>query len=58
MTQDINKLLEKLEGLDFENLYHDDFFHTWDKSQDELEAIFTVADTLRAMREKNISKNL
>lgn len=52
MTQDINKLLEKLEGLDFENLYHDDFFHTWDKSQDELEAIFTVADTLRAMREK------
>ena len=58
MTQDINKLLEKLESLDFENLYHDDFFHTWDKSQDELEAIFTVADTLRAMREKNISPKI
>lgn len=58
MTQDINKLLEKLEGLDFENLYHDDFFHTWDKSQDELEAIFTVADALRAMREKNISPKI
>lgn len=58
MTQDINKLLEKLDGLDFKNLYQDDFFHTWDKSKDELEAIFTVADTLRAMREKNISTKI
>lgn len=58
MTDKINELLTKLEGLDCEKLYEDDFFHTWDKSQDELEAIFTVADSLRAMREKNISTKI
>ena len=33
----------------------DDFFWTWDKTDDELEAVFTVADALRFMREHNIS---
>jgi len=36
-------------------LYNDDFFLTWDKSDDSIEALFTVADALRYMRENNIS---
>ncbi len=39
-----NELITRLEGLQAGNLYQDDFFWTWDKSQDELMAIFTVAD--------------
>lgn len=52
------QLLEKLSGLDYANLYHEDFLHTWDKTQDELEAIFTVADALRNLRENNISTRI
>lgn len=58
MAKDIKKILGKLDKLDFKKLYHDDFFHTWDKSKDELEAIFAVADTLRAMRKQNISTKI
>ncbi|MEN6491806.1 MAG: knotted carbamoyltransferase YgeW [Rectinema sp.] len=32
-----------------------DFLLTWEKTQDEIEATFLVADILRAMRERNIS---
>lgn len=53
-----NGLVKKLEGLDYKNLYNDDFFWTWDKTQDELEAIFTVADALRDLRENNISSKI
>ena len=51
----LESLVNQLKGYDFGNLYHDDFFHTWDKSQDELMAIFTVADALRELRENNKS---
>lgn len=53
-----NELITQLEGLDAKKLYQDDFLWTWDKSQDELMAIFTVADALRALREKNISTKI
>ena len=53
-----NGLLKKLEGLDCKNLYNEDFLWTWDKTQDELEAIFTVADALRDLRENNISSKI
>ncbi|MDF2676134.1 MAG: knotted carbamoyltransferase YgeW [Bacillota bacterium] len=53
-----NEFMEKLKSLNYENLYQDDFLLTWDKSQDELEAIFTVADTLRHLRENNISTKI
>ena len=39
-------------------MYEGDFFLTWDKSDDELEAVFTVADALRYMRENNISTKI
>ncbi|MGA2548025.1 MAG: knotted carbamoyltransferase YgeW [Rectinemataceae bacterium] len=35
-----------------------DFLLTWEKSRDEIEATFLVADTLRAMREAGISPRL
>ena len=58
MTQDIKKLIDELQELDHKNLFGDDFFHTWDKSQDELKAIWKTADILRAMREENISPKI
>jgi len=35
-----------------------DFFLTWEKTRDELDATFLVADILRAMRENNISPKI
>lgn len=55
---EFKELLKHLDELDFEKLYHDDFFHTWDKSQEELDAIFTVADALRELRENNKSAKI
>lgn len=55
MNKNFNSLMEKLKKLDYKNLYQNDFLLTWDKTQEELEAIFTVAETLRYMRENNIS---
>ena len=47
--------IDKLISLNFKEMYNNDFFWTWDKTDDELEAVFTVADALRFMRENNIS---
>ncbi len=52
---DFKTQLDALQGLDFKNLYQDDFFLTWDKSEDELKAVLAVADALRALRENNRS---
>ena len=38
-----------------DRMYNGDFFLTWEKTDDEIEAVFTVADALRYMRENNIS---
>lgn len=54
----INKYTERLDKLNFENMYNNDFILTWEKTRDELEAVFTVADTLRYMREENISTRI
>ena len=47
--------IDKLNKLNFKDMYEGDFFLTWEKTDDELEAVFTVADALRYMRENNIS---
>ncbi|MEG1153596.1 MAG: knotted carbamoyltransferase YgeW, partial [Ruthenibacterium sp.] len=39
-------------------MYNNDFFLTWEKTSDELEAVFTVADALRYMRVNNISTKI
>ena len=43
-------LIAKLDSLSCEEMYNNDFFLTWEKTQDELEAVWTVADTLRNLR--------
>ena len=50
--------LDKLNTLDFKNMYENDFFLTWEKSDDELSAVFAVADALRDLRERNISTRI
>ena len=52
---DIEALINKLESLNTEGMYLDDFFHTWKKNDDEIDAVFTVAEILRGLRENNIS---
>lgn len=47
--------INKLNSLKIDDMYLNDFFHTWDKTDDEIAAVFTVADALRYMRENNIS---
>jgi len=47
--------IEKLNKLNFKEMYNNDFLLSWDKTDDEIEAIFTIAETLRYMRENNIS---
>ena len=49
------ELAQHLEKLHINNMYKSDFYWTWDKTDEELDAIFTVADALRDMRERNIS---
>ncbi|MEG1254533.1 knotted carbamoyltransferase YgeW [Clostridium sp.] len=56
--ENIKSLIEKLGELNFEKMYNNDFFLTWDKTNEELEAVFTVADILRGMREENISTKI
>ena len=49
---------EKLRQLGIGNMYENNFFLTWDKTDDELAAVFTVADALRDLRERNISTRI
>ena len=49
------KLQGYIDKLNFKEMYNGDFFLTWEKTDDELEAVFTVAEALRYMRENNIS---
>ncbi|MBU3073513.1 knotted carbamoyltransferase YgeW [Clostridium estertheticum] len=55
---DIKVLMEGLEKLDYKNMYNNDFLLTWEKTDDEIKAVFTVADILREMREENISTRI
>lgn len=53
-TATIRSMIEQLRGKRI-NMAGKDFLLTWEKSSDEIEATFLVADILRAMREQNIS---
>ena len=44
--------IDKLNSLNFKEMYENDFFLTWEKTDEELEAVWTVADALRFMRER------
>lgn len=51
----LDDYIKRLKELNIDKMYNNDFFFTWDKTDDEIEAVFTVADALRYMRENNIS---
>ena len=54
----VKRYTEKLDKLDFSKMYNGDFFLTWEKTDDEIAAVFTVADALRHLRENNISTKI
>ena len=55
MDKKLQGYIDKLNKLNVKEMYNGDFFLTWEKTDDELEAVFTVAEALRYMRENNIS---
>jgi knotted carbamoyltransferase YgeW len=56
--EEIRKLIRQFEKLDSKNMYNNDFLLTWEKTDDEIHAVFQVADLLRKMRENNISSKI
>lgn len=54
----MDKYIDKLNDLKFEDMYNDDFLLTWEKSEEELEAVFTIAEALRDLRKNNISSRI
>ena len=46
----VKKYTDKLDRLKFDEMYNGDFFLTWEKTDDEIAAVFTVADALRHLR--------
>ena len=55
---DFQDLIGALDRLDYSKMHNNDFLLTWEKSDDELQTVFTVADILRKMRDHNISSRL
>lgn len=53
--KNLKDYIKELDGLKFDKMYMNDFFLTWEKTFDELRAVWTVADALRHLRENNIS---
>jgi len=51
----IKPFIDKLNNLDFADMYANDFLLTWEKSDQEIEAVFAVADALRHLRENNVA---
>ncbi|PLX68777.1 MAG: knotted carbamoyltransferase YgeW [Denitrovibrio sp.] len=49
------ELIKELSLLNTEGMYLNDFLHTWDKTDHEIDAVFTVAEILKDMRKDNIS---
>lgn len=54
----MDKYIDKLNELKFEDMYNNDFLLTWEKSEDELKAVFTIAEALRDLRKNNISSRI
>jgi len=54
----IDEMIKELSRLSSDKMFNDDFFLTWDKSDDEIESTFLVADILRNLREENISTKI
>jgi len=53
-----NEFIKTLDSLQIQGMYNEDFLLTWDKTEDEIKAVFAVADALRNLRENNISARI
>ena len=51
----IQNQIKQLATLNSEGMYLDDFLLTWDRKDDEIDAVFKVAEILMGMRKNNIS---
>jgi len=51
----IEEQINKLAALQSDGMYQDDFLLTWDRSDDEIAAVFEIAEILQKMRRNNIS---
>jgi len=56
--QKIKNLIGELAYLDYQGMAGSDFLLTWEKSEDEIQATFWVAEILRGLRQRNISCRL
>lgn len=54
----IEAKIKQLSQLDSAGMYLDDFLLTWDRSDDEIAAVFKVAEILRDLRKNNISSRV
>jgi knotted carbamoyltransferase YgeW len=52
------QLTDLIMKLDLSKMVENDFFLTWEKTEDEIAGVFAVADALRALRENNISARI
>jgi knotted carbamoyltransferase YgeW len=57
-TINIKALINQLAQLDHDGMYRDDFLLTWEKTDDEVQATFLVAEILRGLRQKNVSSRI
>ena len=53
-----DEILRELKTLDLSRMYRNDFFLTWDKTDQEIAGVFAVADALRDLRGRNISPRI
>jgi len=57
-TRKIKSIINKLAQLNCQDMYLKDFLLTWEKTDDEVQATFLVAEILRGLRQKNISSRV
>jgi knotted carbamoyltransferase YgeW len=57
-TDAIKDAIKNLGSLDLTKMYMEDFFLTWDKSNQELQGVFQTAEILRGLRENNLSTKI
>jgi knotted carbamoyltransferase YgeW len=58
MDNIVKPMIDSLENKSTTGLFQNDFFHTWDKTRDELDGLFFTAEILRSLRENNISSRI
>ena len=56
--ENLQKYIDTLNCLNFKDMYESDFFLTWEKTDDEIAAVFAVADALRSLRARNLSTKI